>query len=210
MTELAASVSVRSYLRSGAIAGALSAISFAFIHALVISNIWSSIAFMMGAGALCGLCLAWSYAVVVTRPSIGSWIRYNALFVALLAILGLISVLLFEPVTTITALLQQDGPPTDLFKQALPLTAAFTITMAIILSLLYRRDWQGFGAALLATTVLVMLLGLNVSIMGLVDIPRSFFYLIPELFGLIFALGSVYTALFAALERKNLIHTTRT
>jgi hypothetical protein len=88
LTRLATSIRVRRYLLSGPLAGALSAVSFALIHALFISNIWFSVVPMMVAGALCGLGIAWSYRVVVRRPSLGSWLRYNALFVAMLALLG--------------------------------------------------------------------------------------------------------------------------
>ena len=205
MTALGVSVNVWSYLRSGVIAGALAAISFALIHTLFISAIWFFVVPMIVAGALCGLCIAWSFAVVVTRPSLGSWIRYNALFMVMLALLGLTSVLLFRPVTTIAALLQLDGPPTDLFEQALPMTVTFTIAASVILSLLYRRGWRGFGAILLASTVLVMLLGLNVSVIGLVIIPRSALYLVAELVALILSIGSVYAALFAVMERKSFV-----
>ena len=126
----------------------------------------------------------------------------------MLALLGLTSSLVFEPITTIAALLQLDAPPATLFRQALPMTAAFTIATAIVLSLIYRGGWRGFAASLLASTVLVTFLGLNVSIIGLVDISRGSLYRILELFGLIFAIGLVYTALFAVFEWKNLAGTT--
>jgi hypothetical protein len=205
MTQLTASGNLRRYPLSGAIAGALSSVSFALIHQLFISNIWYSIVAMMTAGSLCGLCLAWSYGVLTTRPSVASWIRYNGLYVAMLAILGLISVLVFQPVTTIAALIQEDGPPDELFRQALPMTIAFTVATAVVLTLLYRRGWRGFGASLLASTVLVTFLGLNVSVIGLVDIPRGSLYLVLELFGLVFAIMFVYAVLFIPLERKSLI-----
>lgn len=111
LTRLAASVRARSYLLSGPLAGALSAVSFALIHALFISNIWFSLVPMIVAGSLCGLGISWSYRVVVRRPSLGSWLGYNALFIAMLALLGLASELLFEPITTIPALLQGGEPP---------------------------------------------------------------------------------------------------
>lgn len=208
VTALAAVMHARSYLFSGAMAGALSAISFALIHALFISNIWFFVVPMIVAGSLCGLGISWSYRVVVRRPSLGSWLGYNALFVALLALLGLASELLFEPITTIPALMQLGGPPDKLFQQAMPLTITFTLMSAVILSLLYWCGWRGFGAILIASALLVTLLGLNVSILGLVYIPRGDLYRILELYGLILSLGLVYMTLFAALERKGLLHAT--
>ena len=90
------------------------------------------------------------------------------------------------------------------------MTAAFTIATSVILSLFYRRGWRGFGAILLACTVLVAFLGLNVSIIGLVNIPRSALYLVAELFALVLSIGSVYAALFAVLERKSFVRSGRT
>lgn len=208
LTRLAASVRARSYLLSGPLTGALSAVSFALIHALFISNIWFSLVPMIVAGSLCGLGISWSYRVVVRRPSLGSWLGYNALFIAMLALLGLASELLFEPITTIPALLQGGEPPNDLFQRAMPLTITFTLVSAASLSWLYRCGWRGFGAILMASALLVSLLGLNVSIMGLVYIPRGDLYRILELYGLILSLGLVYMALFAARERKGLLRTT--
>jgi Mg2+/citrate symporter len=49
------------FLLSGVIAGAASTLVFTAIHHLFISNIWFSLLPMLIAGALCGLCLAWSY-----------------------------------------------------------------------------------------------------------------------------------------------------
>ena len=204
MTQLAASRNLRRFPLSGAIAGALSSVSFALIHQLFISNIWYSIVAMMAAGALCGLSLAWSYGRLAPRPSVAGWIRYNGLYVAMLGLLGLTSILVFQPVTTIAALIQEDGPPDELFRQALPMTIAFTIATAVALTLLYRRGWRAFGASLLASTVLITFLGLNVSVIGLVDIPRGSLYLVLELFILVFAIMFVYAALFIPLERKSL------
>jgi len=208
MSQSTASGTLRRYPLSGAIAGALSSVSFALIHQLFISNIWYSIVAMMAAGSLSGLCLAWSYGVLTTRPSVASWIRFNGLYVVMLAILGLTSVLVFQPVTTIAALIQEDGPPDELFRQALPMTVAFTIATAVALTLLYRRGWRGLGVSLLASTVLITFLGLNVSVIGLVDIPRGSLYLVLELFGLVFAIMIVYAALFIPLERKTLFSRT--
>ena len=208
MTQSPTTLNIWRYSLSGAMAGALSSVSFALIHQLFISNIWWSVITMMAAGSLCGLCLAGNYGLLSSSPSVASWIRYNGLFVAMLALLGLTSVLVFEPVTTIPALLQLDGPPEALISQALPMTVAFTIATTIVLSLVYRGGWRGLGATLLTSMVLVVFLGLNVSIIGLVDIPRDSLYLILELFGLIFSIAFVYTVLFVVFERKSLASTT--
>jgi hypothetical protein len=128
------------FARSGALAGAFSALGFAIIHHIFISDIWFSLVMMMVAGAICGLCVGWSYALVVKAPSVTGWWQYNLIYVALLALLGLASVLIFDPVTTIAALIAADGPPDKLIGQALPVTAVFTLLAAVSVSILYGSN----------------------------------------------------------------------
>lgn len=194
---------IGSYARSSAAAGAISAFVFTIIHDIFISDIWFSLVALLLAGAVCGLCVGWSYALLMANPSLGSWLGYNLLYVALFVLLGVTSVLIFEPVTTVAALIAENAPPDDLIRQALPITAVFTLVMAAVISLLYGRSWLHFGAILLTCTVLVLLLGLNVSTIGLVDIPHGSFYLVVEMFSLIIALNAVFVAAFITLERKS-------
>jgi hypothetical protein len=189
---------------SGAVAGAFSAFTFTLVHGLAISDIWFSLPAMLGAGALCGACVAWSYALVAGRPTLGSWVRYNFLYLAMFALLGAASVLFFEPVTTLAAVLSTGEPPNALFARAMPLTLAFIGGTTAAVTGWYRPGWGGGGAILLTAAVLLTLLGLNVSVIGLVEIPHSSSYLIGELFALIFILSAVYAAAFALLERRAL------
>ncbi|MEJ2305660.1 MAG: hypothetical protein P8Y14_29410 [Anaerolineales bacterium] len=186
-------------------AGAASALAFAIIHDIFISDIWFSLPLLVVAGGLCGLCVGWTYGLLAGRPSIRSWLRYNALFVGMFVFLGVVSVLLFEPVSTIPELMASNGLPDHLFSQAMPMTTVSTLAMAAIIGRLYGRTWAHYAAILLTCTVLVLLLGLNVSVIGLVFIPGSSIYLIAELFGLILALNLVYAVMFIALEWKNFV-----
>jgi hypothetical protein len=190
------------FIRTGIIAGAISAFCFALIHDLFISDIWFSLPIMLAAGGVCGLCLGWTYGLLFEAPSIQSWAQYNALYVGMFALLGGVSVLVFEPVTTIAALVVANAPPDDLFRQAMPLTIVFTLLMAAAIGRLYARKWSHYAAILLTCSVLVLLLGLNVSVIGLVSIPRSSLYLIVELMGLIVALNVAFAIAFAVLERR--------
>jgi len=97
----------------------------------------------------------------------------------------------FEPRTTIAALLTMDGPPADLIGDALPLTVVFTLGTSVGLSLLFGRTLAAFGAILVTCSVLVVLLGLDVSIIGMIQIPTSSLYLVVELAGLIVAWGQL-------------------
>jgi len=193
------------YVSSGAIAGTVSAFTFAVVHHLFISNIWFSLMIMLPAGALCGGCVGWSYSLLFEMPSIGSWLRYNMVYVMMFVLLGAVSVLVFEPVTTIMALTVANEPPDELIGQAMPMTIVFTLATAILLSWRYGRSWLHYGVILLTCTLLVLLLGLNVSVIGLVYIPGSSLYLIAEMFGLILAINLAYVAAFVVLERKSLV-----
>jgi hypothetical protein len=193
-----------SFIRSGATAGAASAFTFAVIHYIFISDIWFALVLMLIAGALCGLCIGWSYALLTQMPSTGSWWRYNMLFVGLLFLLGVVSVLIFEPTTTIAALSAANEPPDQLIRQALPFTALFTLFAAVLISLIFRANWRQFSVVLLTCTLLILLLGLNVSILGFIYVPRGSLYLVLEFFGLIVFINVVYATTFWILERKGL------
>jgi type IV secretory pathway VirB3-like protein len=66
-----------------------------------------------------------------------------------------------------------------------------------------RRD---FGAILLTCTVLIMLLGLSVSVIGLVAILNGSLYVVgEELFALIATFNLAYVAICIALERRNFV-----
>ena len=190
--------------RSGAVAGAGAAFVFVVVHHVFISNIWFSLPVLVVAGALCGVCLGWSYALVVDRPTPGSWFAYNAGYVVLLFALGAVSLLAFEPQATIAALVAADEPPGDLIAEALPMIATFTVLGAAVIGAVYARRLREWLAILLTAVVLVALLGLNVSVIGLVDIPTASWYLIAELLGLIVVLAAVFAVVFAALERRRL------
>lgn len=189
-------------VRSGAIAGAVAALAFAGVHALFISDIWFSLVPMMVAGAVCGACLAWSHHGLVATPSLGSWVGFNLVFVALFGLLGAASVVVFEPQTTIAALVAADAPPGALIGQAMPLTVGFTVVAAVLVAAIFGHRWRDLGPVLVTTAVLVATLGLNVSVIGLVDIPVGSLYLVAELYGLVLALAAVHTAVFAVLELR--------
>lgn len=71
MTAVASSSSKGRYAVSGVVAGGVSTVVFTIIHDIFISDIWFSLIPMLAAGALCWLCVAWSYALLVSAPSGG-------------------------------------------------------------------------------------------------------------------------------------------
>ena len=190
-------------LRSGIIAGVVSAYSFALIHGAFISDIWFSLPALLIAGAICGLCLGWTYGLLFEKPSLSAWLQFNALFVGMFVLIGLVSVLVFEPVTTLAAVMASDALPDDLILQGLPVTILSPIIMAAVIGRLFARTWVHYAAIFLTCAVLVLLLGLNVAAIGLISIPHSSLYLVAELAGLILSLNVVFTVVFAGLEWKS-------
>lgn len=189
------------YTLSGALAGAFSTLVFTIIHDIFISDIWLMLTPMLIAGMLCGGLVSWSYSLLVNTNTLKSWLGYNLIYTVLFGLLGAASVLIYEPVTTMDAVVNLNGPPTELINQAMPMTVIFTTGMAIFITILYGPSRVKFGSVLLTCIVLVASLGLNVSAIGLVSIPVGFLYLIFELFGLIAALDLVYAVVFILLER---------
>lgn len=206
MTKAANSNNNGRFVLTGALAGSISTFVFTIIHDIFISNIWSMFVIMLVTGTLCGACISWSYGLLVERQSLRSWLIYNLVYDGMLILLGVVSVLLFEPVTTIAALSASGGLPVGLLAEAMPMTAVFTLLMAVAITWAYGRSWAQFGAVLLTSIILVLLLGHNVFIIGLVDIPRGSLYLVLEMFSLIILLNVVYVVAFIALERKNLLN----
>ena len=189
-------------MRSGAVAGVVSAGAFALVHAVFISEIWFSLPMLLAAGVSCGFFLGWTFGLLFDKPSLGSWFRYNALFVALLASIAVVSELVYETIITLAEVMT--GPPGSLYLRAMPVTILTIFAISAIVFKLYGRTPVQFAAILLTSSVLVLFLGLNVSLMGLVFVPTDSLYLIVENFGLIIALGLVYCVVFAGLERRRL------
>jgi len=181
-----------SFTLAGAIAGAFSALVFSVIHYFLISPIWFAMIANIVAGAVSGACIAWSYSLAVRKKTRSSWASYNAAFVLILVALCVTSLVMFDPVTTIPALLQAKEPPRALIGQALPVTLVFTLASAVLLSLRYRAGWVASVAIGITALVVVMFLGLNLSVLGLVSVPRGSLYLLAEVFALILALVIVY------------------
>jgi hypothetical protein len=159
---------------------------------------------MAAAGIISGISISGSYNSLFINPAARSWLTYNSIFIAMFFLLGLISVLYFQPVTTVAALIEANERPGELISAALPMTIIFTILFSILISYVYARRPIQYAIILVTCSILMLILGLNVSIIGLVSIPTSSFYLILELFGLIFIILAVYAILFLLLEKKNM------
>lgn len=127
------------------------------------------LAVMAVAGASSGLCLAWTYRRLTDRPYIGSWVRYNLTYMLLFAFIPALSVIMFDPVMTFAEAAESEGPLDELILEALPMTVGVTVAIAVIVSLLFGSLRQDFGPVLITSVVLMLFLGLNLTIIGLVE-----------------------------------------
>jgi hypothetical protein len=189
---------------SGALAGAASVVVFTAVHQWLISDIWNTLLPMAVAGAACGMTVAWSYARLFGRRlSLATWVGYNALYVGLLVLLGLVSVIVFEPIVTAAELLEIGGaPPPELFRGAMPLTVIFVLVSALGIGRLWGSSLLDYLSVLLACTTVVVLLGINLSILGLVRFTSGSLPLLAMTYGLVFVLNAVFAAAFLGLERR--------
>lgn len=189
----------RGFMPAGAIAGAASVVVFTVVHDLIISDIWWMLGPMVVAGALSGLCLAWTFERLFQRRSIATWVAYNAAYLAMFGALAAASVIIFEPVTTMAAISAEGGPVDELIVRALPLAGAFTLGTTGVLGRLLSRRWSDYLRLLLVITVLMVFLGLNVSVLGLVEFSGDALTPVVVFFGLIVLLDLVFAAVFAAI-----------
>jgi hypothetical protein len=195
---------MRRVLLSGVAAGGITAVVFAALHHLLISDIWFSLIPMMLVAALCSACLAWSYRLLFAQASTGSWLRYNMVWLGALLLLGATSFVVFEPITTVAALLSAGGSPDELFRPAMPLTIAFTLAAVATISALWARSAAQAGAVLVTGVVLVALFGLNISVIGLVEMSGEGYRMLGMFFGLTAGIIIGNAAVFAGLERRGL------
>lgn len=107
---------------------------------------------------------------------------------------------MFDPVITVVEATESDGPLTDLLVEAMPLTIISVVAIAVIVSLLFGSLRRDLGPSLVASVVLMVFLGLNLTIMGLVEFSASDMGVIVGFMGLVAFLGAVFTAAFVVLE----------
>ena len=103
----------------------------------------------------------------------------------------------------------EDTPSARALVAALPITALFTAGSAALLTALYRPGWRGAGAILLTTVVVVLSLGLNISILGLVFVPKALSYVLAEVLVLIVSLALVYVGSMSFIWRNTFRHRDR-
>jgi hypothetical protein len=189
---------------TGAAAGVVAILGFTLLHQILISDIWFSFIPMAVAGSACGAGLAWSYDLQFRPAAPRTWLGFVALHTGLLLGLGGASVALFDPVVPMVVLIAANEPPFELIAQTVPLTVVFIIIAAAIPSLLWGRSLATYASNILASALLIVLLGLNLSVLGLVDMSGGSSFVVVEFLALIVVIMLSYGAGFFILERRGL------
>ena len=189
---------------AGATAGLITVLGFTILHQLLISDIWFSFLPMALAGIACGASLASSYTLQFTPATRRSWWGFILLHTTMLLALGGVSVLLFEPVVPMAVLIAANEPPSELIAQAMPLTVAFIAGVAAMPSLLWGRGVRALTSNTVTSVLLIVLLGLNVSVLGLVDMSGGSPFVVGEFLALLVAIMLFYALAFERLERRGL------
>ena len=189
-------------LRAGSLAGILSALIFAIAHNLFIENIWYAIFFLVSGGMIGGITLAFNYFYMTEIPTAQNWAMYNFIFVTKYILLGVVSILVFEPVTTIPEILEINRRSGDMYTTALPLTVAFTLIFSFLMSLMFATKIKQFLLIIITNIIMMVALGINVSILGLVYTNKTSFELIMEVTGLIVLIMGTFSFGFLLFGKK--------
>ncbi|MGI9584135.1 MAG: hypothetical protein ACR2N7_00925 [Acidimicrobiia bacterium] len=177
---------------AGAVGGVVTTAAFIVLHQLLISNIGEMFMPMAISGAACGAAISWSYAKLGRPDSTAMWFGLNGAYLATLLILGLASLIVFTPQWTFAELNVDDAPIGDLFSQAAPLMFVFSIVGAAVVFWSFGASRPSFFPILLAETLLVLLLGHNVAIIGLVELTSEGWSLVWLMLGLVAFFGVVF------------------
>ena len=187
----------------GLVAGVVTIVGFTGLHHLLISNIWAMLPVMAVAAAATGASLAWTFARLDLAPSLAGWFALTGGYLVLLAVLGVCSLWLFTPVTTFAAVSEASGPVDELIVRALPLSAAWVLVTVLLGAGLdhLRTGRRARGVApLTVTSVLVLLtLGLNMSVLGLVELEGDARAAMTRFCGLVGLVVVVHALVFAGL-----------
>jgi hypothetical protein len=197
-----AAAPVQTAVTDGAVAGVASALVFTIVHQILILDIWFALLPMLIAGAGCGMYLAWIYARMVKRTTLQTWFVYNIAHLAAMAGLAGASLIIFEPVTTMAEVIATPDPVGDLIGKAMPLTVVFVLVCTLVLGAVLARVWTDYLRLLGSVTTLTVLLGLNVSVIGLVDMSTGSLEPLVLFFALIVLLDAVYCLVYAGLQMR--------
>jgi hypothetical protein len=187
-------------MTSGVLSGGLAVVAFAVIHDLWIADIWFNIGPMVLSGALCGWSIVLSYQKTTTIHSWGRWAGYNGACALLLIGLGAASFLVLDPRFTMAEMMNADDALSRLLPPAMPLIIGGTIIGALLLWVAFGRRRDAIIPILITQALLMFLVGHNLAILGLVEIPAAQSYRVLEFVGVTVFLAAGFAVGVALLE----------
>lgn len=189
----------------GALSGVVVVLGFTVVHNVFISDIWFNVGPMFFAGALCGLCIVWSYRKGVAEHSSAAWFRYAGLYAAEMIVLGAVSLLALRPRFTMAELMVADDAFDRLLPPSMPLMIGAMVVGTIVIWIYGGRRPAALVPILLTQVLLVFLLGHQFAFLGLVESSSALLVVFGE-FALFtvgltvaFCLGVMWSAM--ALDR---------
>ena len=181
-------------LLAGAAAGALVMVGFTVIHGVFIVDIWDMLRPMVFSGAICGLCLVWSYRAASPSHDTQRWLQYIAACTGLLIVMGGVSLLTLESRFTMAELSVADDAMAQLVPPALPLMGITAAVGTIGLWWWSGRRGRALLPLLLTQVLVVFLAGHQLAFLGLVEMSAEIWRFFAEFAALTIFLGGGYAA----------------
>ncbi len=153
----------------GTLIGVVVVFGFTILHDLFIVDIWWNIGPMLGAGAVCGFSVVWSYRRTVAKHSTAAWIRYTGLYAAEMIVLGFVSLSVLQPRFTMAEAMVMDDAMAELTPPALPLMTGVVFVGTSLFWLYYGRRRRALVPLLITQVLLVFLLGHQLAFLGVVE-----------------------------------------
>lgn len=167
-------------------------VAFTVVHDIWIADIWFNVVPMVVSGAACGASIVWSYRQGVSAHSWRKWLEYNGACALLLIGLGAVSFLVFEPRFAMAELIDAEDALSRLLPPAMPLIGGGTAVATIALWTMFGRRQSALLPILTTQALLMFLVGHNLAILGLVDIPTDQLYRVFEFVGLTVFLAAAF------------------
>ena len=176
----------------GAATGAVVVLGFTAAHDIFISDIWFNLGPMLFAGALCGLCIVWSYRTAVANHSSPEWIRYAGLYAAEMIALGAVSLAVLRPRYTMAELMVADDAFERLLPPSMPLMIGAIVAGTALVWFLYSRRRESLAPIAITQVLLVFLLGHQFAFLGLVESSTALLVIFGEFALVTIALAATF------------------
>ncbi len=178
----------------GTLIGVVVVFGFTIFHSLFIVDIWWNIGPMLGAGAVCGVSVVWSYRRTVAEHSTAAWIRFTGLYAAEMIVLGLVSLAVLQPRFTMAEAMVMDDAMAELTPPVLPLMIGVMFVGTILFWFYYGRRRGALVPLLITQVLLVFLLGHQLAFLGVVESSSTLIAFFGEFALIAVGIAGAFTA----------------